>query len=209
MSDACLHELFEAQARATPDAVALVWGTDELTYRELDRRSAIVARELRALGVGPERNVGLCVDRSLELVIAMLGILRAGGAYVALDPRYPAERLRYMLETTGAEIAVVGRGAALPVAPRHVMTIDAALWTRPADPIASGARPENVAVVIFTSGSQGRPKGVCLEHRTLANRVRWQMQAFPPDAFDGVLAAASIAFDASVAEIFSPLCRRC
>lgn len=209
---ACLHELFEAQVQRRRDAVALVWGQDELSFGELDRRASRIAQRLRRLGVGPERRVGLCVARSPDMVAAMIGILKAGGAYVPLDPRYPRDRLGFMLDAAGAEVAVVGHDVAVALPAKHVLQLDPALWRdreAGADMAtgAPGVHPANVAAVIFTSGSTGRPKGVCLEHRTLAGRVRWQAQAFPDDAFDGVLAAASISFDASVAEIFAPLCR--
>ncbi len=208
-ADQCLHELFEDQARRTPDAVAVVWGTDEVTYGELDRRAGLVARRLGELGVAPETPVGLCVERSPALLAAILGILKAGGAYVPLDPRYPADRLAFMTSDTQMQIAVIGGDldVALPV--RHLVRVAEVIARDGAGAgrIASGVCPRNVAVVIFTSGSTGKPKGVCLEHRSLSNRVRWQAQAFPDDAFDGVLAAASVCFDASVAEIFAALSR--
>jgi len=209
-ADRCLHELFEAQARRTPDAVAVVWGTDEVTYSELDRRARAIARRLGELGVAPESRVGLCVERSPALLAAILGILKAGGAYVPLDPRYPVDRLAFMVEDSQMQIAVVGSDLDVALRVRHVVRVaevvardDGAAAGR----IASGVSPGNVAVVIYTSGSTGKPKGVGLEHRSLANRVRWQAQAFPDDAFDGVLAAASVCFDASVAEIFAALSR--
>jgi amino acid adenylation domain-containing protein len=209
-AEQCLHELFELQARRTPDAVAVVWGTDEVTYGELDRRAGAIARRLRELGVAPESRVGLCVERSPALLTAILGILKAGGAYVPLDPRYPADRLAFMASDSQMQVAVIGRelDVALPV--RHLVRVAEVVAREDgagAGRIASGVCPSNVAVVIFTSGSSGKPKGVCLEHRSLSNRVRWQAQAFPDDAFDGVLAAASVCFDASVAEIFAALSR--
>jgi amino acid adenylation domain-containing protein len=209
----CLHELFEISARRTPDAVAVVWGTDEVTYAELDRRAEAVARRLAELGVAPESCVGLCVERSPALLAAILGILKAGGAYVPLDPRYPADRLAFMVEHSQMQVAVLGSDLDVALRVRHVVRVpkvddrddrdDAPRARR----IASRVCPDNAAVVIFTSGSTGRPKGVCLEHRSLTNRVSWQAQAFPDDAFEGVLAAASVCFDASVAEIFAALSR--
>jgi len=161
----CLHELFALQAMRTPEAAAVVYETEQLTYGELDRRSNQLAHHLRGLGVGPEVVVGLCVDRSLEMVVGLLGILKAGGAYLPLDPNYPADRLEYMLQDTKTPVVVMKAELAsqLPAHEGCVVRIDAdwdKIALRPETGAVNTACPGNLAYVIFTSGSTGKPKGV-------------------------------------------------
>ena len=208
--DAGIQDLFAAQVSRTPDAVALVFGVERLTYRELDARANQLAHYLRRLGVGPDVLVGLCVNRSLELVIGVLGILKAGGGYVPLDPTYPSERLRFMLEETRADVVVTQSAlqARVPPTAAHVLCLDrdeAALAQESAETPMTGVSGEHLAYVIFTSGSTGKPKGVALCHRTLTNLMEWQakVQHCPRDG--ATLQFASLSFDVSCQEIFSTL----
>src|SRR5262249_526034 len=163
---ACVHEAFEAQVDRTPDAKALAFRDRSLTYRELDARANRVAAELRALGVGPDVMVGVFIERSLEMVIALLGILKAGGAYVPMDPAYPRDGIGWMLEDTRAPVVVTVAAleGQVPASRAKTVCIDE-LTGSDAPRAPSGARGENLAYVIFTSGSTGRPKGTMIEHR--------------------------------------------
>jgi amino acid adenylation domain-containing protein len=205
----CLAELFEEQARRTPDTAALLHAGRILTYRELDRRADELACRLQALGVGPESTVGLCVRRSPALVIGVLGILKAGGAYVPLDPAYPHQRLLFMLEDARAAFLVT-EDDLRELVPEGLATV-LMLSGVEEEPEEAGrparrALPESLAYLIYTSGSTGRPKGVAIEHRSAVSFVRWALTAFSPEELSGVLAATSLAFDLSVFELFVPLC---
>ncbi|MEP7013165.1 MAG: non-ribosomal peptide synthase/polyketide synthase, partial [Acidobacteriota bacterium] len=192
---ACLHELVEAQVQRTPDALALVAGADQLSYRDLDERADRLALRLRELGAGPERRVAVCLDRSAELVVALLAVLKAGSAYVPLDPAYPQERRQFVLEDSGAALRI-GRGLEVSsVGP------DAPL----SNPGNSG--PDHLAYVIYTSGSTGVPKGVAITHGNAVAFVRWAGAVFSIAELSGVLAATSISFDLSIFELFVPLSR--
>ncbi len=192
---ACLHELFEAQARRTPDAVALVDGTREILYRELDQAADRLAARLRHDGAGPEVVVGVCLERSAELVATLLAILKAGAAYLPLDPQLPRLRLDNMLADSRASL-VVGDQELLP--PRS-----APLQRAGGTPALPG--PENLAYVLYTSGSTGVPKGVAVTHRSAVELVRWAGTVFGPEELAGVLASTSLSFDLSVFELFVPL----
>jgi len=174
-ASACLHELIEDQARRTPERTAVVFEGERLSYGELDRRAGAVARRLRALGAGPEVRVTLLVERSLSMVVGMLGILKAGAAYMPIDPLYPRARIAFILEDAGATIVLTQRSlmAMLPDTRRTVLCMDemACASHGPAIPLVQETRPENLAYVIYTSGSTGRPKGVCIEHRHIVNYV--------------------------------------
>ncbi|HSK79450.1 MAG TPA: amino acid adenylation domain-containing protein, partial [Thermoanaerobaculia bacterium] len=204
-----LYPLFAEQAERTPEAVAVVSGEERWTYRELHDRSARLARRLGALGVGPETRVGVCLERSPDLLAALLGTLGAGGAYVPLDPAYPAERLSYMLEDSGAALLLTEESLLPRVAgfaPR-VLTVDAE-WEGEEAPAPGGtafADPGQLAYVIYTSGSTGRPKGVGITNRSAVALIRWARRTFPARDLEGVLAATSVCFDLSVFEIFVPL----
>ncbi|HEX6904704.1 MAG TPA: amino acid adenylation domain-containing protein [Thermoanaerobaculia bacterium] len=207
----CLHHLVAAQARRTPDAVAVVGERETLTYRGLTERAGRLARFLRGLGVGPETRVGLCVERTPDMVAAMLGILEAGGAYLPLDPAYPRERVELMLADGGAPVLVTESALAggLPSFAGPVVLLDADRQRIDAAVALPGAAPEvdetNLAYVIFTSGSTGRPKGVAIEHHNAVTLVGWGLETFPPEALEASLVATSICFDISVFEIFAPL----
>jgi amino acid adenylation domain-containing protein len=228
--DDLLHGAFERQARETPAATALVAraagaargagaagaaGLIRLTYAELDAAAERVARRLRRRGVGPEVAVGVCLDRTAELVVALLAVLKAGGAYVPIDPRYPEERRKLLLADSGARI-VLTRTALLPLLAGTAGNGAAALCldSDPLDDAGPGSldaprRPatssRNLAYLIYTSGSTGRPKGVAIEHRSAAALVRWARSVFPLADLRSVLAATSICFDLSVFELFVPL----
>ena len=203
----CLHELFEAQADRSPHATAVAAEEGSLTYGELERRSNLLARRLRALGVGPDVLVGLCAERSLEMVVGMLAVLKAGGAYVPMDPEYPRERLAYLLEDSGVAVLLTQRRLAgeIPSGGMRVILLDGEPpGGEPGRP-AAGARPDNLAYVIYTSGSTGRPKGVLVRHAGVVNRLLWAQRAYPVTAADRVLQKASFSFDFSVWECFAPL----
>ena len=208
----CIHGLFEAQTERTPDAIAVVFDGEQLTYRELNRRANQLAHHLKSLGVKPEIPVGICVDRSLEMVVGLLGILKAGGAYVPLDPAYPPERLVFMLED--AEVAVLLTQALLVESlPKHqgrivCLDTDWEIIERQSEAnLISEVKLDNLAYIIYTSGSTGKPKGVAIEHRNAVALLDWATQVFNPEDLAGVLASTSICFDLSVFELFVPLSR--
>ena len=205
-----LHQLIEAQAARTPDAVALIFGEQQLTYRELNRRSNQLAHYLQSAGAGPEAMIGLCIERSVEMIVGLLGILKAGAAYVPLDPSYPKERLAFYLQDA-APILVLTRERLLSSLPEEsLITI---CLDSPANPFGgcSGINPDvkvhpyNLAYVIYTSGSTGKPKAVMVHHQAVRNHLLWMQDAFPLDSSDRVPQKYSFSFDASVWEIFGPL----
>jgi len=205
-TETCVHEQFAEQATRTPNEVALTYQAEELSYAELDRRSNRLAHYLRGLGVGPESIVGLCVERSLEMVIGLLGIMKAGGAYLPLDPQYPAERLAFMLDDSGASVLLFQEraGVKLPeYGGRCVSLEDVArdLADQPEWAPHTRTSPDNLAYMIYTSGSTGRPKAALLQHRGLANLAAAQASAFDVRPGDRVLQFASLSFDASISEI--------
>jgi amino acid adenylation domain-containing protein len=172
----CVHALFDAQARERPDAQALAWGGESVSYAELGARANRLAHHLASLGVGPEARVGVLLERGVELVVSLLAVLKAGGCYVPLDPGYPAERLRLMLADAGARV-LVGRGgsaAALASDALRIVSLDddaEAIAARPSDAPRAGATPDNLAYIVYTSGSTGRPKGVMVGHREVVQLV--------------------------------------
>ena len=210
--EACLHELFEAQAARTPEAPALIDGTRTLTYAELDRRANQLAHALRALGVGPESRVGICVRRSADVGVALLGILKAGAAYVPLDASWPRERLGYMLEDSGARVLVTQglREDTLPSSGTAVARLDLdapAVTSQSTEKPPSGAVADNLAYLIYTSGSTGRPKGVQVPHRTVSNFFTAMDARLQVPARGVWLAVTSISFDISVLELLWTLSR--
>jgi amino acid adenylation domain-containing protein len=216
-----LHELVAAQAARTPAAVALVSSRGETwSYGELERSSNRLARHLRRLGVGPETRVGVCLERSPEMVMVLLAVLKAGGAYVPLDLDYPAERLRFILADSAAGVVVTRRAARARAGLDHAMAAAAdggLCWVdleaaAPAIGSESPAAPAdssgagNLAYLIYTSGSTGYPKGVAIEHRNAVQLLAWAREVFAAPDLACVLAATSICFDLSVFELFLPLC---
>jgi amino acid adenylation domain-containing protein len=202
----CVHDLVQARAKATPDAIALVSGSTQITYRELDTRSNRVAHLLRFSGVQPEVAVAICMHRSVELAVAALGILKAGGAYVPIDPTYPAKRISNVLEDSGAPLLLTQRSlaSALPAGVwKTVVLEEAGLESaHSADPPVAHNNAENLAYIIFTSGSTGRPKGVQITHANLMNLVSWHQRAFNVTPADRATLHASPGFDASVWELW-------
>ncbi len=205
-----VHELFESQAERTPDAVAVRYESRRMSYRELDRRSNQLARHLEGLGVGPESLVGVCVERSPEMVVALLGVLKAGGAYVPLDPTYPKERLAFMLGDTGAGwLLTQGRLVSqLPAHEARLVQLDGdqeaiarQRETAPATVVSAG----DLAYVIYTSGSTGTPKGVMVTHRGLSNHMSWLQSALALNETDRMVQKYSLSFDVATLEIFAPL----
>ncbi|MGD2114937.1 MAG: amino acid adenylation domain-containing protein, partial [Acidobacteriota bacterium] len=207
----CLHELIADQAERTPDAVALVVGKDRLSYGELAGRSAALAERLTRRGVGPETRVAVCLERTLELPVTLLAILRAGGAYVPMDPEYPRERLRVILEDSGASLLVTREGllGRFPDPELPILRIgrpESAAGDGDAEVIAAvRPLPENLAYVIYTSGSTGRPKGVAVRHSSVVALAAWADEYFGAGPYRGTLATTSICFDVSISEIFVPL----
>ncbi|MEZ0111006.1 amino acid adenylation domain-containing protein [Catenulispora sp. EB89] len=209
-SDATLHGLISARCLANPSAVAVSFEGESLTYQELDERSGRLAERLRGLGVGAETLVAVCAERSLELVVGLLGVLRAGGAYLPLDPEYPAHRLAFMTEDAGASVVLAQRRL-LGVVPDSGVDVIVLDDPEPAPTSASAVaaspdtRPDNAAYVIYTSGSTGKPKGVVNSHRGVVNRIDWMQRAFPLGPDDVVLQKTPAGFDVSVWEFFWPL----
>src|SRR3712207_3155988 len=205
-----MHALFERQAALTPDAAALTFRDEHLSYSELNSRANRLAHHLRSLGVGPESRVGVCVERSVDMVVALLGVLKAGGAYVPLDPQYPRERIAFMLEDSGVAVLLTQSSLleALPRHSAHVLCLDTdwpLVSRHPDDNPVNYLSPENAAYVIYTSGSTGRPKGVVITHRSASVFIRWSLDTFSRDELSAVLASTSICFDLSVFELFVPL----
>ncbi|HET7462073.1 MAG TPA: amino acid adenylation domain-containing protein, partial [Longimicrobium sp.] len=207
---ACVHDLFRAQAARTPEAVALSWRGERLTYARLEARANQISNALRRRGVGPEVRVGICLPRTPELVAAMLGVLGAGGAYVPLDPAYPRERLGYMLEDAGITLVITESALAdrLPEDAPALLLLDVerdAIAAEPAEAPESGVLPENLSHVIFTSGSTGRPKGVMIRHSSVVVLLHWLRDHVTDEERSSVLFSTSINFDVSVAEVFGTL----
>nr|WP_281367699.1 non-ribosomal peptide synthetase [Pseudomonas gingeri] len=209
----CIHELIARQARATPQATALLWGETELDYRQLDLRSNQLARRLSEEGVGPDVLVGVAVERGPDMLIGLLAILKAGGAYVPLDPDFPEDRLAYMMEDSGLALLLTQSQLVshLPIPARiRSLCLDlSAQWLEGVSdaPLVNLAQPENLAYVIYTSGSTGKPKGVAVRHEGLSNFL-FSMAVQPGvEAGDRVLALTSLSFDIAGLELYLPLMR--
>ena len=207
-SDKCIHQLFEEQVERTPQATAVVFDDQQLTYRELNSRANQLAHYLRKLGVGPDVLVALCVERSLEMMVALLGILKAGGAYVPLDSSYPKERLAFMLRDAEARVLITQQKFLSSVDHPTVVCLDRD-WQEIAQDDAKNpqnqATTENLAYVIYTSGSTGTPKGVMIPHRGLVNYLSWATTAYCVAAGQGAPVHSSIGFDLSITSLFTPL----
>lgn len=205
----CLHQVFEYQVKQTPDAVAVVFVDQQLSYQELNHRSNQLAHYLQKLGVGPEVLVGICLERSLEMIVGVLGILKAGGAYVPLDPTYPQKRLEFMLEDTQVQIVVTQHWLSrFAKSERQVICLERdweAIAQESQSNPTSNVTAANLAYVIYTSGSTGKPKGVLIEHHGLCNLAQAQIEAFDLQPQNRVLQFASLSFDASIFEIVMAL----
>ncbi|WP_259643474.1 non-ribosomal peptide synthetase, partial [Pseudomonas syringae] len=204
-----IHGLFEAQVERTPEALAVVHGEQRLTYRELNEQANRLAHALRKQGVQPDSRVGICVERSAEMVVGLLAILKAGGGYVPLDPAYPVERIAYMLQDSApaavlAQTATQGLLADVSV---PVINLDLSDWQDQSvqNPQVPGLTSAHLAYLIYTSGSTGLPKGVMIEHRNTVNFLSWAHKAFDGCALEKTLFSTSLNFDLAVYECFAPL----
>ncbi len=208
--DVPLHKFIEEQVERTPQETALVFGSKRITYRDLNNRANQLARRLQKEQVRPDVLVGLCVERSLELIIAVLAILKAGGAYVPLDPEYPKDRIAAILQDSKARLLLTTEKSAgvLPPHTAQLIRLDAD-WPDIATELTSNPMSDvaanNLAYVLFTSGSTGRPKGVALEHRSASIFVQWARDVFSWNEIRGTLFSTSVCFDLSVFEMFVPL----
>jgi amino acid adenylation domain-containing protein len=209
--DACIHTLFDEQAARTPNEVAFVYDGAQITYSELACRANQLAHYLQASGVGPETLVAVCLERSLELAVGALGVLKAGAAYVPLDPTYPQERIAFMLEDSRAPILLTQQRllSRLPTQGLKAVCLDTdweAITRESAeDAPRSGATPDSPAYVIYTSGSTGRPKGVLGLHRGAINRFHWMWNTYPFAADEVCCQKTSLSFVDSIWELFGPL----
>ncbi|MBE9229224.1 amino acid adenylation domain-containing protein, partial [Phormidium sp. LEGE 05292] len=226
-TDKCLHQLFEAQVEKTPDAVAVKFENQQLTYQQLNDRSNQLAHYLRSLGVGADVLVGICVERSIEMVVGLLGILKAGGAYLPLDPDYPIERSHFMLSDSQVGVLLTQHkfvetlrtvetlyttslqyATSLPQHQARLVCLDTdwqLIQKCSQDNPVCNVAPENLAYVIYTSGSTGQPKGVMLCHSNICNHTFWMQATFPLTEKDKVLQKTPFGFDASVWEFYAPL----
>jgi amino acid adenylation domain-containing protein len=212
--DRCIHQLFEQQVAKTPEAIALIFEEQQLTYQELNQRANSLADYLREMGVKAEVLVGICVERSLDMVVGILAILKAGGAYVPLDPSYPIDRISYMLEDAHVAVLLTQQSLnlkelleKLPQQQTQVVNfeqIPSAIALENYN-LTNTVKPSNLAYVIYTSGSTGKPKGVQIEHRTAVNLLTAIAQEPGIDASDTLLSVTTISFDIAVLEIFLPL----
>ncbi len=203
-----LHHLVEAQVNRTPEATAVQGSDHSLSYAELNRRANQLARYLQRLGIGPESRVGVLMERSPDMVVALLGILKAGGAYLPLDPAYPAERLAYILEDAAAAVLITDEELPLPVSGLPLLNLSrewSAIAQEAESNLDTAVSPTNLAYLIYTSGSTGLPKGVMISHQAVVNYVRVLNQKVGLTAADKLLQFASISFDVAVEEIFTTL----
>jgi amino acid adenylation domain-containing protein len=206
--DACAHQLIEAQVRRTPDAPAVRFGNEQLTYRELNERANRLAHFLRRRGIGPESLVGVALERAPEMAVALLGVLKAGGAYVPLDPAYPQDRLAFMIADAGLPLVLTQERlrCQLPASAAEVIALDGggrqAIAGEPADDPAGEVRPDNLAYAIYTSGSTGTPKGVLVPHAALVNHILAAVKAYALSPRDRVLQFSSLSFDIAIEEMF-------
>ena len=208
--DLCVHQLLEDQARRNPESIALEFQGQSLSYAELDARSNQLAHFLRKRGVRAEQLVGVCLERSLEMVVALLGILKAGGAYVPLDPAYPSDRIKYVLDDAHVALLLTQDSmlASLPSTSAEVICLDPE-WLvfqhEGTEPVATEVTPANLAYVIYTSGSTGKPKGVQLEHRSVVNFLCSMRRQPGMTADDVLVAVTTLSFDIAGLELYLPL----
>ncbi len=205
----CIHKLFEAQVELAPGAVAVAFENEQLKYIELNRRANRLARHLQRLGVGPEVRVGLCAERSIEMIVGLLAVLKAGGAYIPMDPSFPRMRLEFQLEDGQMPIVLI-QSHIRERLPQQVQAIeldslDDQIAEYSDENLPLEVSPENLAYVIYTSGSTGIPKGVMVSHRAVCNHLLWMQSAFPLSKEDRTLYKYPITYDVSVVEIFGAL----
>lgn len=210
-TEVTLGELFERQVERDPAAVAVTSGDNQVTYRELNTRANRLARRLQKSGLGPDGRVGLLVDRGIEMVVGLLGIIKAGSAYVPLDSSYPPARLEYMLRDADVKVLLTERrleplAREVAASVENVLNLDDPLAEQESgDDLAVAIDPENLAYIIYTSGSTGRPKGVMNTHRGICNRLLWMQDEYQLTAADRILQKTPFSFDVSVWEFFWPL----
>lgn len=208
--DKCLHQLFEERVEKNPDAVAVVFEEQQLTYQQLNQQANQLAHYLQSLGVKPEVLVAICVERSLEMIIGLLAILKAGGAYIPLDPNYPEDRLNYMLQDSGVEILLTQQKL-LSTLPQHnakIICLNTDWETvsqQSTENLDIAITADNLAYGIYTSGSTGKPKGVAIAHRAIVNHVSWVVQTLSLTSSDKVLQKTPFSFDPSNSEFYAPL----
>ena len=205
-----LHGLFEAQVEKTPETIAFVFDREQLTYRELNERANQLAHYLRFLNVAPEMLVGICLERSIEMIVGMLGILKAGGAFVPLDPSQPQERLAFILADTKVEVLLTSEKlvAGIPVPQSHLVYLDTEyenIATKSKNNFKSGVQSDNLAYTIYTSGSTGQPKGVMVNHQAICQGFVLMQEIFPITPQDRILQKMPLTFDFSFWELFWPL----
>jgi amino acid adenylation domain-containing protein len=206
----CVHELFEQQVARDPGAVAIICKGRQLSYRELNERANQVAHYLRKRGVGPESLVGVCLQRSLELIIGLLAVWKAGGAYIPLDPAYPQDRVSFMVANTGMKVLLTDEKCKIlfPVEQDKAVCLDSdwpAIAGESTANLAPTAVPSNLAYVMYTSGSTGQPKGAMIQHSGLVNYLSWAIKAYEVEGKGSVPVHSSIAFDSTVASLYPPL----
>ncbi|MFM7447963.1 MAG: non-ribosomal peptide synthetase [Leptolyngbyaceae cyanobacterium] len=210
LNQTSVHHYFEEQVKLTPDAVAVVFGDQKLTYQQLNQRANRLGNHLSSLGVSPEVLVGIYIDRSLEMIVGLLGIMKAGGAYVPLDSTYPSERTAFILKDTQVKLILTLQKfkERLPLSQADVICLDSDWDTiaqySPAN-LSCNISTDNLMYVIYTSGSTGKPKGVMITHRGICNQLHWRQATFPLSPHDRVLQNISFSFDPSVWQIFWPL----
>lgn len=209
-ADLCMDAWFERQVESTPDAIAIKVGEDSINFSILNEKANQLARFFRKQDIGADNLIGICLDRNIDMVISIMAVLKAGAAYVPLDPSYPDERLAYMIEDSGARIIITQQAYADRLQSGHglIVNLDKE-WQEIAKyqktNLARIHRPEHLAYVIYTSGSTGKPKGVMIEHRNLVSHIHCCVNQFGDEARQGILATTSLNFDLSVLEIFTPL----
>ncbi|MGF9909648.1 non-ribosomal peptide synthase/polyketide synthase [Brevibacillus porteri] len=204
----CIHQAFEHQVKKTPDAIGLMYKEMEMTYAELNQRANQLAHHLLAQGVKPDTLVGICIERSPEMIVGILGVMKAGAAYVPIDPAHPLERIAYMIEDSQANIVLTQQSLAnhLLTTKAQVISLDSnALENEPVHDVVSGITEQNLAYVIYTSGSTGLPKGVMVEHHSAMNMAYYLIELFQVKPSSRVLQLCSFSFDVSVAEIVMAL----
>lgn len=204
-----IHQLFETQVEKTPNQIAVSFEDSSLTYKQLNDRANQIAHYLIELGVKPEQLIGICVERSLEMIIGVLGVLKAGGGYVPLDPAYPQERLKFILEDADISILLTQEKPLINLPLDQIKVIflnkDQSLVQQSQENPKTAVSSDNLAYILYTSGSTGLPKGVLITHKGVVNLVQTEIKLFNLDTSSRVLQFASLNFDASVSEIFTAI----